>query len=135
LGFGKWLRFGSALDARFNQLPRHASIKIIRRSKNLAMILEKNVVWVGAIVGLLVPFVGYAILLMLSEWLDVALATYKQNKVSIIDTNTLLLLAICTNLLPFHLFDRNRQRQSMRGVMLATLILGVIWVIYYGFTL
>jgi heme/copper-type cytochrome/quinol oxidase subunit 3 len=99
------------------------------------MILEKNVVWVGVIVGLLVPFVGYAILLMLSEWLDAALATYKQNKVSIIDTNTLLLLAICTNLLPFHLFDRNRQRQSMRGVMLATLILGVIWVIYYGFTL
>lgn len=99
------------------------------------MILAKNEIWVGVVVGVLVPFVGYALLLMLSEWLDAALAIYKQNKVSIIDTNTLLLLAICLNLVPFHLFDRNRQRKSMRGVMLITLILGVFWVIYYGLTL
>jgi heme/copper-type cytochrome/quinol oxidase subunit 3 len=97
--------------------------------------VAKNAIWVGVIAGVLVPFVGYAVLLMSSEWLDAALEAYKQNKVSLIDTNTLLLLALCTNLIPFHLFDRNRLRQSMRGVMLATLLLGIVWVIFYGLTL
>ncbi len=94
--------------------------------------LKNNTILIGVFAGLLVPFVGYAVLLMLSERLDVWLPQFTEDGESVINTRTVYLLAVCCNLLPFHFFDRNRLPRSMRGVMLATLLLGLAWLVYFG---
>jgi amino acid permease len=96
------------------------------------MNLDRNQIWVGIVVGLLVPFVSYAVLLMLSEKLDEWLPQYTGDGESVIAPRTLYLLAICANLLPFHLFDRRRWGKGMRGIIMATIVLGVAWMVYFG---
>ncbi|AEE52891.1 hypothetical protein [Haliscomenobacter hydrossis] len=96
------------------------------------MNIDRNQIWVGIVTGLLVPFVGYAVLLMVSEKLDEWLPQFTTDGESVIMPRTLYLLAICINLIPFHLFDRRRFAKAMRGVIIATMILGVAWLVYFG---
>lgn len=48
---------------------------------------------------------------------------------------TLLLLVICLNLIPFRRFNHYRKVASLRGVVTATVILAVIWIVRYYATL
>lgn len=93
---------------------------------------NRNQIWVGAAAGLLVPFVGYAVLLMLSEKLDLWFPQFTTDGESVIAPRTLYLLAICCNLLPFHFFNGHRELKAMRGIILATIGLGVLWLVYFG---
>lgn len=45
---------------------------------------------------------------------------------------TLALLAICAALIPFQGFRKARANESMRGVVLVTVILGILWVVLYA---
>jgi amino acid permease len=96
------------------------------------MNIDRNQIWVGVVAGILVPFVAYAFLLMLSEKLDTWFPELTTDGESVIAPRTVYLLAICTNLIPFHLMDRQRLTKAMRGTIIATFILGVIWLVYFG---
>ncbi|MBK7342468.1 MAG: hypothetical protein IPJ06_04775 [Saprospiraceae bacterium] len=48
---------------------------------------------------------------------------------------TLLLLVICLNLIPFRGFNRYRKLDSLRGVVLMTVVMAIAWVIRYGSSL
>ncbi len=85
-----------------------------------------NRLWVGLVWGALVPFVSYALLLVLQEQL--ALATGK----TIFQERTLLLIAICANLIPFQLFQRRRALFAMRGIIILTLVYSAVWVFLFA---
>lgn len=90
-----------------------------------------NALWIGLAAGLLVPFVGYAIILMLDEQFGLT-----DDMVGGPDANlqerTRALLAICLSIIPLQVFKRNRADQSIRGLVLMTLVYAGIWFYYYG---
>lgn len=93
---------------------------------------NRNQIWVGVVAGLLVPFVSYAVLLMISEKLDEWLPQFTTDGESVIAPRTLYLLAICCNLLPFHFFNNRREVKGMRGIIIATIVWGLVWLVYFG---
>ncbi len=99
------------------------------------MNIDRNQIWVGTLTGLLIPFVSYAVLLMISEKLYLWLPEYTVDGESVIAPRTLYLLAICCNLLPFHFFNSRRAVKAMRGIIIATIGLGVVWLVYFGKTM
>ncbi|NRB64252.1 MAG: hypothetical protein HRU40_14715 [Saprospiraceae bacterium] len=94
--------------------------------------LKRNQIWVGLIIGLLIPFVGYALLLVILEEIHAAGYLQGGQGVFIFRKRTILLMAICLNLIPFSFFQRIRHPKSMRGVLSATLIYSLVWIIIFG---
>ncbi len=94
--------------------------------------LEKDSIILGVIIGIVLPFVGYAVFLMLYEQLEGA---------GIINTNgfsgsfrqrTTSLLAICLNLIPFIKWSKQHGYNTMRGIIFPTLLYVGIWLYYFS---
>ena len=99
------------------------------------MILNKDNLWIGLAVGLLVPFVGYALLLVAYEQLE-AMAFASDSWFSPnFRERTLAVIAICLNIIFMNRFRRRRMTESMRGVVFATMLYVFIWVVYFSGTL
>lgn len=88
--------------------------------------------WVGLVLGLLVPFVGYALLLVLFEQLDASGAASGEGFSFNFRERTTALLAIALNLIPLSVFQRQRMGHAIRGVVTMTLVYAVIWFIQFG---
>lgn len=93
---------------------------------------QKIEVGKGILFGLLVPFISFAILLMLNEKISALLFKEVLKEDLILDRKTVAILAICFNLIPFHLFDKKRQAKTMRGIMISTFIHVLLWVYFFG---
>ncbi|MBT8219576.1 MAG: hypothetical protein KJP00_07120, partial [Bacteroidia bacterium] len=89
-------------------------------------------VLVGIITGMVIPFVAYAIILMGYELAD-AQGWFSQSSVTEnFRARTIGILAISANLITIHYFRRKRQDNSMRGVVIATAIYIMTWLILFG---
>lgn len=86
----------------------------------------------GLAIGLAVPFVGYALLLVIYEQLEAAGALSSSGFSVNFRQRTVALVAICLNLVPLSYFQRRYMTRSLRGLVLATLVLGVGWFWYFG---
>lgn len=95
------------------------------------MLEPKKNLWIGLALGLVLPFVGYGILLYLNEQILASGNFGAGGDEPIFDIRTLSLMAICFNLIPFTYYQRNRLAKGMRGVLGATLVFAFIWVFYY----
>ena len=42
------------------------------------------------------------------------------------------IIAICCNMIPINAFQKRRFTHSMRGVVLATVLYVIVWVVYFG---
>ncbi|MDX1683766.1 MAG: hypothetical protein R3275_00955 [Saprospiraceae bacterium] len=93
--------------------------------------LNKDHVWIGMVFGLLVPFVAYGIILFIYDQLDAAGITDSSGMGQFYRERTVGLLAIAANIIPINIFKRRYQINNMRGVLIATMIYVVIWVIRY----
>ncbi|MEM8906796.1 MAG: hypothetical protein AAGD05_03025 [Bacteroidota bacterium] len=94
--------------------------------------LNKDAIGIGALLGLILPFVGYALLLELYDQLEAAQII---SDIGLSDTfrkRTIALLAICMNLIPFSLFNRKRFYNSMRGVIFPTVAYVMAWLWYFS---
>lgn len=87
--------------------------------------------WMGLAAGLVVPFVGYAILLLILEQLDGSSLSDTGLNFNF-RTRTLSLLALAMNLLPLRYFLRRESCNGVRGIVLATILYGVVWVYFFG---
>jgi len=96
------------------------------------MIFNQNKLWVGVLFGLAVPFVGYAILLIIYEQLDAMGATSSVGFSENFRERTLGVIAICLNLIPINIFQRKRFGETVRGLAIVTVLYAIGWVIYYG---
>ncbi len=93
--------------------------------------LDRNQLWIGLLIGLLLPFVGYAVLMMLYEQLE-ALGWIQPGGLSTdFRHRTTAIVAICLNLWPLNFYQKKRFVNSMRGVVLATSVYVAAWIIYY----
>lgn len=97
--------------------------------------IQRNNVWIGLVLGLLIPFVGYALLLVILEEMQAAGWLTSGDGELIFRTRTILLMSICLNLIPFSIYQRQKKAKTMRGVLSATLLYSLIWVVYFGTTI
>jgi len=96
------------------------------------MIFNRNEIWVGLLIGLLIPFVGYACLLVIFEQLE-GLDLGSSSGFAIgFRQRTVAIIAICLNIFPLNNFQKKRMTQSIRGLVLATFALVGVWLILYG---
>jgi len=96
------------------------------------MIFNKNNIWIGLAVGLVLPFVGYALLLLLYEQLETTGFGSSSGFSPNFRERTLAVIAICANVFPVNRFRRQRMTASMRGVVFATTFYVFFWVIYFS---
>mgnify|MGYP006310433885 CR=1 FL=1 len=94
--------------------------------------LNRNAIWVGLVLGLVIPFVGYALLLTLFEQLDAADLLSSKGFSPNFRQRPLSIVALCLNILPFNLFYKRRHLHSMRGIAIVTVGYAVAWVVYFG---
>jgi amino acid permease len=89
-------------------------------------------IWLGIIVGLIIPFVGYAIIQTLFE----GLASLSEATGGRLSDNfrerTLGVLAICLNIIPLQIFQRRKHYQSIRGLIFPTVAYAILWVVLFG---
>jgi len=82
--------------------------------------MNKNSMPFGLILGIIIPIVAFGLLYGLEA------ASGKDFK-----EQTIVLLAICFNLIPFNIFNKKKHIQSMRGVILPTIIFAFAWALHY----
>lgn len=99
------------------------------------MFLNRNAVWIGLLVGLLVPFVGYAVLLLIYETLEDMGMASSIGFFSNFRTRTIALIAVSLNIIPMNMFMSRRHGNSMRGVLIITVAYAIIWFLYFRETL
>lgn len=93
--------------------------------------LNRNALWVGVLVGLLVPFIGYAVLLMIYEQLEALGWLQSAGFSSDFRQRTMAIVAICLNLWPLNVYQKKRFTDSMRGIVFPTALYVMAWVIYF----
>lgn len=93
---------------------------------------KNDKLWIGLLIGLVLPFVGYAILLMVLEQLGASDSLADSRLNFNFRTRTLSLLALALNLIPLRFFSKRRASKALRGLVLATLAYGVVWVYNFG---
>lgn len=88
---------------------------------------------IGIGLGIAIPIVGYAIIMMIFEKLvSAGLMNEPVSDLGILKRmRTMGVLAIATNLIPFHLYNRKRNFNASRGILLSTIIYAGIWVVYF----
>lgn len=88
---------------------------------------DKNNLPFGLILGIAFPLLGYGLLKglfwVLSQWVNSDYGDWR--------TRTITLLAICFNLIPFNAFIKGKHENSMRGVIIPTVIYGATWAFIY----
>lgn len=92
----------------------------------------QNKLWIGLLIGLLLPFVSYALLLTVYDQLDAMGWTSSIGFSANFRVRTLGVIAICLNLIPLNIFQRRRFGETMRGIALMTVLYAIGWVLYFG---
>jgi hypothetical protein len=89
---------------------------------------QKNAIWVGLLLGLLVPFVAYALLLTIFEQLEMTGIVSRDGLSPQFRERTLSVVAIGLNVFIFNYYARRRFFvNTMRGMVIATVICVGVW--------
>ena len=92
---------------------------------------DKNELKTGLILGAALPLIGAALLFIVYRILEASGWASQEGLTSYFRLRTISLLAICLNILPMRNFYNKKFSESMRGVVLATFVFGVIWVLVF----
>ena len=88
--------------------------------------------YIGILVGLLIPFTAYGILLSLYDKLDALDLLHPEGFTATFRERTVALLAIVANVIPMHFFNRRFMLSSLRGLIFPTLLYVILWMYFYG---
>lgn len=94
--------------------------------------MKQNSILLGIILGTITPILTYALLLELYDFLATMGAASSEGFSFNFRKRTVAILAICSNLIPFTFFNRKRATNSLRGVMIPTLIFAGLWIYNYS---
>ena len=92
---------------------------------------DRDQLWWGLLIGIVVPFVSYAIILMVYDQLD-AWEITSGGMGNAYRARTVGLMAIASNIVPMNIFKKKLQDDNMRGIVLTTLIYVAVWVYLYA---
>lgn len=90
------------------------------------MIPRNDSLPLGLLIGLAVPFIGFALLLQAVDWLS-----DEAGRSLFFRDRTLALAALCLNILPMNVFRRTYRNRALRGLVIATVVLGIVWFFLY----
>jgi hypothetical protein len=93
---------------------------------------RKNVLWTGLLLGLLLPLGGWVFFNALFDLLEMKNWASSEGFSQNFRERTLAIVAIALNLLPLNFYRRIRAEQAMRGVVLATGAMALVWLGRYG---
>lgn len=93
--------------------------------------MEKDKLIVGLMLGLMLPVVGYAILLEIYELLSSNGIISNEGLSQTFRERTIALLAVCFNLIPFTYFNKKRMYNGMRGLVFPTVLFVMVWLFYF----
>lgn len=94
-------------------------------------IQHQDRLWIGLLIGAMVPFIGLGLLLTFYEWLENAGLASPIGLSNQFRLRTLSILALALNLIPFTIYNRRFYIHTMRGIIFPTLIYVGIWVWYF----
>jgi hypothetical protein len=91
-----------------------------------------NHILAGIAIGLVVPFVGYALLMVLFEQLDTLNLLNGEGFSSTFRPRTQMAAAICLNVFTLRFFKGWQNEKIVRGIIFATLAYVLVWVYKFG---
>ena len=94
--------------------------------------VKKDSVWFGIAVGLLVPAAVYALLITIYTVLDSMGIFSDVGFAEDFRIRTLALFSICANLVSMQRFRKSYNHENIRGVLIASMLLVVIWFLLFG---
>ena len=94
--------------------------------------LEKDSLILGLLLGLCIPFVGFATIQMILERVVDSDALNPEMRPINFRPRTIAILAVCLNLIPFNIYKNWRFDNTMKGVIIATFIYVFVWVLYFA---
>jgi hypothetical protein len=97
----------------------------------LRFFLERNHILTGIIAGVLIPFVGYAVFLMIFEQLESVGLMSQEGLAPRFRERTCALIAICLNIFPMNYYRKKYFYESMRGLVFPTMIYVAAWVLIF----
>jgi len=97
----------------------------------LQFFLQRNALWVGLLAGFLIPFVAYAVILLIMDGLQVVGIVDPDGMAIHFRTRTSALIAICLNIIPMNFYRKKYFIDSMRGIIFPTLIYAGLWVYFF----
>jgi len=89
--------------------------------------LKKDKFIIGLVVAILWPIMMYGILLTLLDLLDSSGIISKTNFAADFHTRTLSLVAIGSNAFFMQYFNKHKLYNSMRGMVIPTMIMAFVW--------
>jgi hypothetical protein len=102
---------------------------IVKETNN--HLFDKNNMPLGLGLGLIVPFVGYALMISVFELLDKFELTSQYGLSMTFRTRTLIMISICFNIILLQLYKRKKYYETIRGIVFATMALAAVWVFYF----
>ena len=94
--------------------------------------LDNDSLLLGLLLGLAIPFVGYALILTLFEQLAATEWLSADTRTISFRARTIAVLVICLKIIPFRYYQKQWYQTTMRGVMLATLIYVSAWLYQFS---
>lgn len=94
--------------------------------------LDRDAFLLGFAIALVFPVMMYGILLTIYDAMEALLIASDVGFKPDFRTRTLMLIAICCNLFPLHLYQRWGRDNTMRGMVLPTLLFVAYWFWMYG---
>ena len=93
---------------------------------------KRNHIITGLVPGLLLPIAIYALLYALFGLLEAKGAASGEGLAANFRERTLAIVALAINVWLIHLFKKRRWEDAMRGVVVATGVLALVWLIRFG---
>jgi len=97
--------------------------------------INRNELWVGLLLGIALPALGFLLLFQIFNLLEIAGAVSTKGFSPNFRERTLAIVAISANLILMNIYLKRRWDLSMRGVVIATSILAFVWVMKFGVNL
>ena len=97
--------------------------------------LNRNKIWVGLLIGLILPALGAVLIFNIFKLLALMGGASGEGFTPNFRERTSIVIALALNLIPMNLFRRRRWDLAMRGVVIVTTILAFAWVGHYSLKL
>ncbi len=94
--------------------------------------LNRNAVWPAFLLGLIFPAVIFALLFNVFSLLEKVGAGSTAGLSADFRMRTTAIVAIAANLFLMNLYKKRRWSEAMRGVVMATTVLAMAWVVFFG---
>ncbi len=93
---------------------------------------QKDSVWIGLVIGIVVPALVYGFLFLIYTILDEAGVLSDIGFADNFRTRTLGLISICSNLVIMQTQKRLYRNEIIRGILIASMVLVLIWFFMFG---